>query len=185
MKHIARFENRYGITKEGKVINLANNTELKLRTNPNGYLIASLGTGEGGRHKQLSVHRLVALHFIPNPYEHTQVNHKDGIKNNNHVDNLEWCTASENITHAYKIGIRSGYMSADDKDLLIKRVFNGEKIRDLAIEINRREESLSAMLRKRAAFTGQSAEWKTNMKQRRKEMTIANNKARSKNTRNK
>lgn len=61
--------------------------------------------------KQFRVHRLVALHFIPNPNNLPEVNHIDGDKNNNHVSNLEWCTNLQNIRHSYKIGthkIRKG-----------------------------------------------------------------------------
>mgnify|MGYP003393297145 CR=1 FL=1 len=52
-----------------------------------------------------SVHRLIALSFIPNPNNLPQVNHKDRNKENNSVDNLEWCTASENTIHATGIEI--------------------------------------------------------------------------------
>jgi hypothetical protein len=71
--------------------------ELKLQKGTN-YLHVSLNS----RERVFTVHRLVAETFLPNPENKPQVNHKDGNKLNNHVSNLEWVTASENMKHAYK-----------------------------------------------------------------------------------
>lgn len=53
--------------------------------------------------KSFSIHRLVALHFLPNPRSCKEVNHKDGNKHNNNIENLEWVTQEENMQHARKV----------------------------------------------------------------------------------
>jgi hypothetical protein len=81
----------YTIFENGDIHSGITDTMLEGRVNPNGYVIVQLNS------KQLSIHRLVAQHFLPNPYEYPQVNHIDGDKLNNHVSNLEWCTHEQNI----------------------------------------------------------------------------------------
>lgn len=58
------------------------------------------------RHRGYFIHRLVAMAFLPNEDLSLDVNHIDGNKTNNRVDNLEWCTRSENHKHAYRIGLK-------------------------------------------------------------------------------
>lgn len=72
--------------------------------NPYGYLKVRCNP-EKGVVKNVYIHALVAKCFCKKEQHHTQVNHKDGIKTNNHVDNLEWCTAKENIQHSWKNGL--------------------------------------------------------------------------------
>ena len=76
---------------------------LKQNMNGCGYLTVSL-CYQGKNYSQ-RVHRLVALVFIENPEKKPKVNHKDANKLNNAVDNLEWCTQQENVTHAKELGL--------------------------------------------------------------------------------
>jgi hypothetical protein len=93
----------YFVTKEGKVINVKTNKILKPSFNTCGYQQVTLHNRI--KSKNIVIHRLVANAFIPNFENKPQVNHIDGIKSNNSVSNLEWCTSSENVKHAYKIGL--------------------------------------------------------------------------------
>lgn len=70
-------------------------------TYPNGYTFVSLCTQK--IKSRPMVHRVVAQHFIPNHFNKPQVNHKDGIKGNNNVKNLEWVTQSENMHHSFHV----------------------------------------------------------------------------------
>lgn len=68
-----------------------------------GYVLVKISVN--GKEKQLRLNRLVAETFIPNPENKPQVNHKNGIKTDNRVSNLEWATVSENTKHAYDNGL--------------------------------------------------------------------------------
>lgn len=76
--------------------------EIKQRLNADGYMVIT--TGKTGKRRLASVHRLVAQAFIPNPNNLPEVNHKDCDRTNNCVENLEWCTHTENIRYSIKMG---------------------------------------------------------------------------------
>lgn len=95
----------YEISNYGRVRNKNTNNILKLSF-LDGYLAISL---KMNNHKTLSkIHRLVATRFLVCPNETHVVNHKDGNKLNNHISNLEWVSASENVKHAYRTGLNKG-----------------------------------------------------------------------------
>ncbi len=83
----------------GRIRNAKTGYILKLYRKPSGYYCASVGHP---RSKTFSIARTVAEAFIPNPDNKPQVNHKDCVKGNNLVTNLEWVTAAENTAHAEK-----------------------------------------------------------------------------------
>lgn len=79
-------------------------TRLRPGTKPGGYRFVGLRTADGELKYEM-VHRLVAKTFIPNPSELPDINHRDGVKANNGVDNLEWISKSGNIQHAIASGL--------------------------------------------------------------------------------
>lgn len=98
---------KYCITPCGKLFSLRVNSFMTGWV-VHGYRKYSI-TFDDGSHKEVFAHRLVALAYIPNKDANkTLVNHKDGDKLNNNVDNLEWVTPSENNLHAYEIDLSTG-----------------------------------------------------------------------------
>lgn len=94
-KKIEGFEN-YSVSTHGRVRN--DKTGKYWTGKNNGYYAKVALYNETGKH-QLYIHRLVAQAFISNPDNLPQVNHKDEIRDNNHIDNLEWCTCKYNINY--------------------------------------------------------------------------------------
>ena len=94
----------YDITKEGVIINLKTNKKYKGRIKNNDYL--AFETTINNKYYSWLIHRLLAIKYIPNPNNYPVINHIDGNKLNNSIDNLEWCTQSDNVKHAFNTGLK-------------------------------------------------------------------------------
>lgn len=104
-KDIPGYERQYAITPKGTVISYPckkfNSFRVhKPRLHNHGYLRVQLN------YRDFYIHRLVAMVFIPNNNSKIEINHIDGNKKNNSVENLQWVTRSENNKHAFQIGLR-------------------------------------------------------------------------------
>ena len=86
----------YSISTEGRIRKNSNRKTLTPSKTPKGYMSINLFTRDGRRKKEL-VHRLVALTFLDNDNNYPEVNHIDGVRDNNHLSNLEWVTRNENV----------------------------------------------------------------------------------------
>lgn len=101
----------------------------KLHKGKNGYLVFSAQNYEENKKYLLYVHRLVAAYFLPVEEYDECVNHKDGNKENNCVENLEWCSLAYNTKHAYEHGLIKNYRG-------IEIIENGMKFKKIVDCIN-------------------------------------------------
>ena len=103
-KIIKKYGKKYTVTDAGFVFSLkGSKKELKGKINNAGY--REVVISHKSQKKYVLVHRLIAENFIPNPKKYRTVNHKDGNKLNNNVNNLEWCSDRMNLIHARDNGM--------------------------------------------------------------------------------
>ena len=137
-------------TKYGKLLTV--NGKLKKATiNKDGYATVTLY--KNNKPEQCYIHRLVAKYFIPNPYNYSCVNHKNGIKSDNRISNLEWCSYSQNNLHAYRELSKVGYWKSKSEnhpnnkkvvqfDLFANKIEIHNSISDCARKIGVKRESI-------------------------------------------
>lgn len=100
-RDVQGYEGLYQVSDQGRVRNVRRGRILKPHIVGAGYAQTTLS--DRGSRRYLLIHRLVAQAFIPNPESKPQINHKNGIKTDNRVENLEWCTLSENLLHRHRV----------------------------------------------------------------------------------
>lgn len=138
-KDIEGYEGLYQVSNLGRVKSLEryfeNHSKLQklegkikaIRIDTGGYYTTDLYCNN--KQRTWKVHRLVAMAFIPNPEKKPTVNHKDGNKLNNNVDNLEWCTQHEQNEHFYRLGLKS--KENIDKAIKAMNKANAKKVKCL------------------------------------------------------
>jgi len=93
----------YMVSDLGRIYSVKNNKICKYSYDQRGYPQVVM---YGSKRISRRVHRLVALAYVPNPYNKREVNHKDGNKLNTRASNMEWCSSKENTLHAFEMGLR-------------------------------------------------------------------------------
>lgn len=175
LKDIIGYEGLYMIDNLGNVISLPKfqgnrfhnkYKVLKPKLNKAGYYEVSLS--KNGVLKSFLLHRLIAIHFLDNKDNLPQVNHKNGVKTDNRLDNLEWVTISENTKHAFdnnlgnfkenalnvlqKINSKTSYKKVifykDDKEF----VFNS--IKEAAETLSLNKDNITRAIRKKQKVSG-------------------------------
>ena len=151
-KTCSRFP-KYKISSDGRLYSVKSDKILKGYKNTNGYIRYVLRKDK--KTYYVYAHQLVARVYVDNPDNKPQVNHKDGNKLNNHYNNLEWCTMSENILHGNDSGLidnagqNNGMSKIKDSDAdEIRRLYKTERFRqiDLANKFGVSRTSVSNIL---------------------------------------
>ncbi len=153
-KDIKGYGGKYKISNYGDVVSLPrfkqNHSKLqevpikvisKYTNKKNGYVYVYLCND--GKYKNIRLHKLVAENFIDNPNNYKQINHKDGNKKNNRVDNLEWCSCSYNIKDMYK---RNGKYQQDKN--IINDYLKLKSCRKVAKIYNMSSENIRCILKR-------------------------------------
>lgn len=152
------FAKDYYVSKCGKVFHYCNEELIRKKGYyKDGYVEVCLKVGKG-KYKKRMIHRLVALTYLDNPDLKPQVNHIDGNKENNNLENLEWVSPKENIRHAIKTGLidcrgeRSSVSVLREEDVIYiyNQCLNGHSRADLARKFNIAETTIWNIITRQA-----------------------------------
>lgn len=157
MKDVDGFEGRYAVSKEGRIWsypkpgrNGHSGKWLNGSSDKDGYREVRLNSYAGAPAQHRKIHRVVANAYIPNPMNLPHVNHINGLKTDNRVENLEWTTHAENMSHARLNNLATKPENARHTKLNWKAVvairFSDESPKSLATKYNVSEATISRVL---------------------------------------
>lgn len=136
-KPIKGYEGYYEINDIGEVRRMYKTKKpkiLKQQIDLDGYPVVCLSVNNKKRNRKVS--RLLAETFIENPNNYPVVNHKDGIKTNNIIDNLEWCSISYNTKHAYDKDLNKSSIHCTATNIETKEIFYFDSFTECAKYLN-------------------------------------------------
>lgn len=130
-KDVLGYEGLYQVSDEGRIRSICRQGNAlpgirKPSLDKDGYL--QIGLYDNGECRKWKVHRLVATTFIPNPFSKPQVNHINGIKTDNRVENLEWVSDKDNKAHAIKNGYYDEAHKSRALAITARNIENGETV---------------------------------------------------------
>jgi len=115
-ENVVGYDGLFKVSSLGNIVKLKDNNidyYITKRISKHGYCIATFNFNN--KTKQVLVHRIIAIAFVPNPENKPEVNHKNSIRDDNRIENLEWVTHKENCIHSYKYGLRRPEMKGINK----------------------------------------------------------------------
>ena len=152
-KPLLGFEGRYDISNLGRIKNIKSNRIVKSQISPQGYLCCSLRRIGETKTCTIRINRAIAQAFIPNPYNYPVVNHKDGNKLNNSIENLEWCTYKHNIQHSFALGLQTPNgckLIKDDYAMIHAMRRSGYRYREIVAAFNLDKQTIYEALKRKS-----------------------------------
>ena len=159
-KDIPNYEGHYQASNLGRIRSIKKETKILKEINRNdGYKYVNLS--KNGKSKPIKVHKIIAKTFLSNPQNFPVINHKDGNKINNSIDNLEFCTQSHNLKEAYKLGLkkpnkinirkRKKVLQKDKSGKIIKI---WDSIKEASIKLNIKDSNISQVCKNKRNYAG-------------------------------